>query len=464
MLLDRWSESTDLCKRAIDMARDVGARQVEGHALNTYGLDLAVASRCDEGIAALEAALAIAREVANADDIGRAYNNLAEAKQICGDTRGALEVVHEGVRTSDEIGLSLTYGTFIGSNGIAYAFALGEWREADALAEARIATQPVSRPQRRYGLSRWVQLLVAEGDVRAGSCLDELRMLLDGFPVEAQFHAPYRIAAAEAALWRSEPDAALATVQAGLDELKRAEWSRFRLRLFRVGMRAAADMAEIERARRNGEGERSAIVVGTALRDRMQRVLDDIVAREGQASAGETSAEVATLEAEQARLERRPSTELWRTAGQRWLATADPYLQAYCRWREAEALLGDGERGQAAVALTEARRVAADLGAGPLLAGVEALAIRSRLDLTVAAPPAPPVAAPDANPFGLTRRERDVLPLLVRGRTNRQIADELFISENTAGVHVSNILGKLGASTRTEAAGIAARLGLGIDP
>jgi DNA-binding NarL/FixJ family response regulator len=64
------------------------------------------------------------------------------------------------------------------------------------------------------------------------------------------------------------------------------------------------------------------------------------------------------------------------------------------------------------------------------------------------------------DPFGLTRRERDVLPLLVKGRTNRQIAEELFISENTAGVHVSNILGKLGVSTRTEAAGIAARLGL----
>ncbi len=67
------------------------------------------------------------------------------------------------------------------------------------------------------------------------------------------------------------------------------------------------------------------------------------------------------------------------------------------------------------------------------------------------------------DPFGLTRRERDVLPLLVKGRTNRQIAEELFISENTAGVHVSNILGKLGATSRTEAAGIAARLGLGLE-
>ena len=66
-----------------------------------------------------------------------------------------------------------------------------------------------------------------------------------------------------------------------------------------------------------------------------------------------------------------------------------------------------------------------------------------------------------ADPFGLTRRERDVIALLSIGRTNRQIAGELFISESTAGVHVSNILGKLGVASRTEAAGIAARLGLG---
>ena len=46
------------------------------------------------------------------------------------------------------------------------------------------------------------------------------------------------------------------------------------------------------------------------------------------------------------------------------------------------------------------------------------------------------------------------------GRTNRQIAETLFISENTAGVHVSNILGKLGVAGRTEAAAIAVRGGL----
>ncbi len=68
-------------------------------------------------------------------------------------------------------------------------------------------------------------------------------------------------------------------------------------------------------------------------------------------------------------------------------------------------------------------------------------------------------AAP-ADPFGLTEREREVLALVAEGYTNRRIASELFISESTAGVHVSHILGKLGVETRTEAAAIAVRLGL----
>jgi DNA-binding CsgD family transcriptional regulator len=69
-------------------------------------------------------------------------------------------------------------------------------------------------------------------------------------------------------------------------------------------------------------------------------------------------------------------------------------------------------------------------------------------------------AAPREDPFGLTAREREVLALVASGHTNRRIADLLFISESTAGVHVSNILGKLGVASRTEAAAVAVRLGL----
>jgi DNA-binding CsgD family transcriptional regulator len=62
--------------------------------------------------------------------------------------------------------------------------------------------------------------------------------------------------------------------------------------------------------------------------------------------------------------------------------------------------------------------------------------------------------------LGLTAREREVLALVADGRTNRQIAEALFISQKTASTHVSNILAKLGASNRAEAAAVAHRLGL----
>jgi len=60
----------------------------------------------------------------------------------------------------------------------------------------------------------------------------------------------------------------------------------------------------------------------------------------------------------------------------------------------------------------------------------------------------------------LTSREQDVLVLVARGLTNRQIADALTISEKTVSVHVSNVLSKIGLSSRTQAALYAARIGL----
>jgi DNA-binding CsgD family transcriptional regulator len=65
--------------------------------------------------------------------------------------------------------------------------------------------------------------------------------------------------------------------------------------------------------------------------------------------------------------------------------------------------------------------------------------------------------------FGLSRREHEVLALISEGRTNREIGERLFISQKTVGVHVGNILSKLGVSGRVEAAAVAIRLGLSRD-
>jgi DNA-binding NarL/FixJ family response regulator len=86
----------------------------------------------------------------------------------------------------------------------------------------------------------------------------------------------------------------------------------------------------------------------------------------------------------------------------------------------------------------------------PLRVSVEDLVRRARLDV-------PGIKRLADRDLGLTERETEVLRLVAEGRTNREIAGELYISTKTASVHVSNILRKVGATTRGEAAAIAHR-------
>ena len=129
------------------------------------------------------------------------------------------------------------------------------------------------------------------------------------------------------------------------------------------------------------------------------------------------------------------------------------YETARSRWRLAEALAEAGQRAAAERESSLATAAVSDLGAAPLRAALEDLGRRARLGRAAVA------AGPDAL-AGLTAREREVLRLLAAGRSNREIAAALFIAPKTASVHVSNILAKLGASSRTEAAAIALQAGL----
>jgi DNA-binding CsgD family transcriptional regulator len=170
------------------------------------------------------------------------------------------------------------------------------------------------------------------------------------------------------------------------------------------------------------------------------------------------------LRAELLHADGRGTPDDWSEAVEAFECLDRPYDLARVRHRLAEALLsdsggGDDERDRATELLRLAAAVAEHLGARPLADSVALLAQRARLTLTRVparrAVPADPVEA-----LGLTSRERDVLRLVSAGRTNRQIAEELFISPKTASVHVSNILGKLGVSGRGEAAALAHRLEL----
>jgi DNA-binding NarL/FixJ family response regulator len=161
---------------------------------------------------------------------------------------------------------------------------------------------------------------------------------------------------------------------------------------------------------------------------------------------------LAKAEAEWTRLQGHSDPKVWQAAIDAF-SFGHVYEVARCQWRLAEALLGAGDRQRATVAARAAHETAMRLGAEPLRGALEALARRGRLDLGAGVPTERTLA-------GLTPREVEVLRLLVEGRSNRQIAEELFISGKTASVHVTNLMAKLGVHSRLEAAATARRLGL----
>jgi DNA-binding NarL/FixJ family response regulator len=168
----------------------------------------------------------------------------------------------------------------------------------------------------------------------------------------------------------------------------------------------------------------------------------------------------ATADAELARAHGTPDPARWATAAQQWEQLKRPYPAARTRYHEAEAYLLREDRDQATDAARTALALAERLGAEWLAGEVRGLALRSRLRLAEdAVVPAADTDTPE-DPFGLTPREQQVLALVARGATNREIGNELFMAEKTASVHVSRILAKLDVRSRTEAAAVAHRLGL----
>ena len=148
----------------------------------------------------------------------------------------------------------------------------------------------------------------------------------------------------------------------------------------------------------------------------------------------------------------------WDEAARAWEAVGQPYPLAAALLRAAEAALSGGDRDGGASRLRRAAELAQRLGARPLSDDIALLARRARIPLGPDGDG--DAAAPEPDRLGLTAREFEVLRLVAAGRSNREIAAELFISAKTASVHVSNILGKLGVTSRGEAAATAHRLRL----
>jgi len=467
-----YHEAVVLAERAIAMCVASGASGREIEAMGALGAARALEGDCSGGLAILRDALAKAKVLGDPIAIGMAYLGLASTLYDCDELADAVEIGLEG----SDWARGSRYPGF-DTMPVEALVPLGRWREAEAILAS------VADELDEGSGALWNANFAAVIAVRHGRA-DDARALLGpahsatGLLSDAAFAGNLGGALIEFALLEGRLQEARSAVDEALEWLGRGDDVRFRARVLRLGVTVEAEIAANARARRDTEAEALARSVGQARLERLRMLL-----RERDATSAvfaEARGNLRLAEAEATRLVAHSDPAAWNAAADGFRSPRRPYELALCRYRAAESMLALRRPPlEATTALGEAWALAAELRAMPLSEAIERLARMARVALPTTdeagASDADPASgakpasaevgigqgdAKIADPFGLTEREREVLMLLAAGQTNRAIAGSLFISESTASVHVSNIIGKLGVSNRVEAAAAAVRAGL----
>jgi DNA-binding CsgD family transcriptional regulator/tetratricopeptide (TPR) repeat protein len=444
MYCGRHGEARTTAREAARMAHGFGIGAVEADALNTAGVSTTIVSSMSEGLAEMDEALRLARRCGDAKQQMRSLWNTFACLFDAADWERALDAFERAAETIPRLGLAHVLPDLYG-HAAEVLMHLGRWEEATAvLADAR------ERFAAFGNVAEQVDLLIAKGD------FDDARRVIDATIARAVYadreaQAWPLIHRAAIASWESACDEARNAVDTALEMLEAADSPRASAYAAVIGARRDADAAVAARRNRDEALEREAL----ARVDRFVKLTRQSLERPGPPDGWKR--EVAVLlsqcEAEQHRAADVHDPGSWAAATAGWDAMAMPYHAAYTRFRQAECIVAaDGDRESARSPLEVAHLTASALGAEPLRAAIESLARRARIKIAA--------VDIDTTPHGLTAREIDVLEVMSTGATNRQIAETLFISEKTASVHVSNILRKLGASTRGEAVAAARRQGI----
>ena len=439
---------------ARDAARAAGAQSPEADALVTLGQLEERSGRIPEAIELFTQAHRQAQEAGVLGVHLRAAFQLARINLERGDLAQAGATAHEGLLRAEEAGLLLApYGLDLQYLHYLAHFNDGDWEHAEQVADGFPVRVTTEREAVLSAMALFIE--VAQGN---DAVVADRRTWLEPFWPAENFSAFIgRGLLAEHALWHGDTATALtevaACIKSELDYL--GGYGPPLIRVAAVGLAAQADRAAQARAVGDEAAEARAIEAAGVLIE---------TARQGAAWASRPKS---VLGVDGRAWLARAEAELLRARGDNdpaaWAAVvttfgpAFVYETARSRWRLAEALLETGRRDEAQQEWRLAIEVAEHLGALPLLAALTDLGRRGRLSRDQSGP-----GRQVSVVRGLTARELEVLLLLAAGRSNREIATELFIAPKTASVHVSNILGKLGAASRTEAAAIAHAEGIGL--
>jgi ATP/maltotriose-dependent transcriptional regulator MalT len=417
-----------LAEQALEAARAAVAREHEAAAMIILGVALAYGEEDDRGILGARAGIELAETLDDPAIAVRGYLNLSDALEMLGRHQDAVDAAGRGLELAGQAGLRRhPYGVYLVANCAESLLSLGRWSEAE-----RLLTEGLESGTSGPAVLSALAMLRARLRALQGRYDDAARDLEAAQPAMSstetrQWSLPWVFNVALLAVGRRDVHQARLVIREVFGPHGPEAHPRYTWPLIWLGLRIEAETEEPDR-------ELVATLEAEAVRLTAYR------------SPELTYRALAT--AETVRAAGGPAD--WSVAVAAARAQGDPHLLAYALLRHAEAA-GDRE------ALQESARLAAQLGAAPLLAEAEAQARRIRVRLPDAVSPARP-AEPTADAFGLTEREREVLELVAAGRSNPQIAAELFISPKTASVHVSNIISKLNVSSRGEAAAVAHRL------
>jgi DNA-binding CsgD family transcriptional regulator len=426
----RYADSVAASQRAIDAARSAGSVEAEVDALYPGSLSLARLGQIADGLAGLERAGALARA---AGIFGEALDeHLALEYTLAGQVERGLSVSREGFEEALALGLPIQASLCGGAALVALL-----WRGRLDEAEHRFEELDELGLPAAGGLWRLLraELLVARGDAQAAAPL--VRETATQTQAVRQLSFDWNVLTElQLAAMLDDRPGAVETARSYLAQLDHCDSPLVAASAARIGFQALCL-------------GRSTPMVGTdELRERAARQLQRArteLTEEWRPTYG--GVQLALAEAYAARYAGESAVPQFRAA----IALAEPfggYFALEPRLNLATELLAHGGRNEGRELLVECWSTAHDMGAHDLERRALRLATRTRVPL--------PEPARGAGPLSrLTPREREVLDLLATGATNKSIATCLFVTEKTASVHVSNLLGKLGVANRGEAAALA---------
>ena len=458
----RGPEALAALDEALELARQTGHAATEAAALLELGL---VRSLAGDDTAALEVfaqANSVAAQAGAYEPQLWSAINESHVLEGMGEHEKAAGVARAGIASAEDYGLARSSGAILAINVAEPLVSLGRWDEATEVIGHALELAP--QQYIRCSLRRVAgEIALRRGDL--GEALEHAaaaRSALGsaGFKHRAQHDIPLTQLDVELCLASGKPGDALAAVTAVDGRLDLAEDARYAWPLLAAAARAAAAAAAAAGAGAvSGDGQPADVLHRLRALAAQMPAFGPVQRANRLTFSAEALRAAAVAEPGPGQSEAGDDKVLaaFDAAAAAWERVGDPYPHAVALLHAAEAALAAGDRDRAAQRLRRASELADRLGARPLLEETGSLARSARIQ-----PPGEGAGrgSAAAKPLGLTAREFEVLRLVADGRSNPDIAARLFISAKTVSVHVSNILAKMGAPSRGEAAAAAHRLRL----